>query len=102
MTLLRDVLASLLPLRQDAVPYLAAAGIGWLTIDLGVNPNTLWYNILTYANGKFTDLVNAVLEKFPKNRNRSGRMQRRKLRWRKRGGGLCLRYCNEVLSLKKT
>jgi V8-like Glu-specific endopeptidase len=69
LTLLRDVLASLLPFRQDAVPYLDAAAIGWLTIDLGGNPITLWHNILTYANAneQVTDLVNAVLEKFPKN-----------------------------------
>jgi V8-like Glu-specific endopeptidase len=69
LTLLRDVLASLLPFRQDAVPYLDAAGIGWLTIDLGGNPVTLWHNILAYANanGQVADLVNAVLEKFPKN-----------------------------------
>ncbi len=69
LTVLRDVLASLLPFRQDAVPYLDAAGINWLTIDMAGNPVTLWHNILTYANAneQVMDMVNAVLEKFPKN-----------------------------------
>jgi V8-like Glu-specific endopeptidase len=69
LTTLRDVLASLLPFRQDALPYLDAAGISWLTIDMGSNPITIWHNILTYANAneQVAGLVDAVLEKFPKN-----------------------------------
>lgn len=71
LTLLRDALASMLPFRTDIMPYLDAAGVNWITIDMAGNPITLWHNILSYANNNGNDMVlaivDAVLANFPKN-----------------------------------
>lgn len=71
LTLLRDALASLLPSREEAIPYLETAGINTLVINLTGNPITMWHSILRYAsnNSEATVLaiVDAVLEAFPKN-----------------------------------
>ncbi len=71
LTLLRDALAAMLPFRTDIIPYLDAAEVNWLTIDMSGNPITVWHNVLSYANNNGNDMVlsivNAVLVNFPKN-----------------------------------
>ncbi len=71
LTLLRDALAALLPFRPDAVPYLDAAGVSFIAIDMSGNPVTMWHNILSYASNNGHEMVvaivDAVLANFPKN-----------------------------------
>jgi hypothetical protein len=69
LSLLRDALATLIPFKEDAIPYLNDAGLNWATIALPQNPLTLWHNILLHAdnNGQLDDLVDALLKQFSKN-----------------------------------
>lgn len=66
---LRDALSTIIPYRDDTLPYLSDAGINWTQIALPNNPLTLWHNIITYAdeNGHLADLVKVLLESYPCN-----------------------------------
>jgi V8-like Glu-specific endopeptidase len=69
LTLLRDALATIIPFREDIVPYLEEAEINWKVIMLPNNPTTLWFNILKYANEneKVDELVDVLLIQYPAN-----------------------------------
>lgn len=66
---LRDAMSSLIPFRDDTLPYLTDAGINWANIAMPNNPLTLWHNIISYAdnNGQLNDLVDVLFARFPKN-----------------------------------
>jgi V8-like Glu-specific endopeptidase len=66
---LRDALATQIPFRDDALPYLTEAHINWQAITLPNNANTLWYNILSFTdnNAKTDELVEVLLVHFPDN-----------------------------------
>ncbi len=69
LTLLRDALATIIPFREDCIPYLEEAEINWKVIMLPNNPTTLWFNILKYANDneKVDELVDVLLVQYPGN-----------------------------------
>lgn len=66
---LRDALSTLIPFRDDTIPYLDSAGIIWTSIAMPNNALTLWHNIISYAdlNNQLEDLVKVLRERFPKN-----------------------------------
>jgi hypothetical protein len=69
LTQLRDAIATFIPFREDALPYLTEAQINWQVILLPQNPTTLWHNILVYtdSNNLTDELVNVLLLHFPGN-----------------------------------
>lgn len=66
---LRDALATQIPFREDVIPLLAEAGINYQQIQLPQIANTLWYNVLSYAdfNTKLDDLLEVLLLHYPGN-----------------------------------
>lgn len=66
---LRDALATLIPFRNDVIPYLQEAGIQWQIIQFSDSPYTLWYNILNYTdlNNLTENLVSVLQARFPTN-----------------------------------
>ncbi len=66
---LNDGLATMVPFAQQTLPFLTKAKISFAFIDFDGGPLSMWNSILRFAdnNEQVDQLVNALLETFPKN-----------------------------------
>lgn len=66
---LKNAIAVLVPFREDAFAIVTEAGIQTVDIIIAGTPNTMWFNIIKYAddNEQVDDLVRVLLEKYPRN-----------------------------------
>ena len=66
---LNDALSTMVPFANQTLPFLTKADISIAFIDFGGNSLAMWNSILRYAdsNNQVAQLVDAMLETFPKN-----------------------------------